>query len=175
MGFSYRVRDQQRAHFVTFTIHQWVDVFTRKIYADILIDSLHYCVQNKGLQIYAYVIMSNHCHLIIQASSGRLSDIIRDIKRHTAAKIIDAIKNNYRESRQSWLLYLLKNGESAWFWNEGYHGEEIRTRKFLLTKIRYIHLNPVRAGIVQKEEDYLLSSAADFNRLRKGPVLLTEF
>jgi len=172
MGFAYRVHDQSAAHFVTFTVHQWVDVFTRRAYSEILIESLNFCTQHKGLKVYAYVIMSNHCHLVIQSSKGRLSDLIRDIKRHTATKIMEAIENNFRESRRAWLIHLLKRNEDIWFWKDGYHGVEIRTRSFLKSKIRYIHLNPVRAGIVEKEEDYLLSSAGDFYGVRKGPVIL---
>jgi len=162
------------AYFVTFTVHKWVDVFTRKIYSDILCDSLNYCIRNKGLLVYSYVIMSNHCHLILQVTKGDLRDIIRDIKRHTSTAIISAIRNNERESRREWLLHLLTTESGNWFWDAGYHGEQIITRKFLMTKIRYIHLNPVRAGIVEKEEEYLLSSAGDFNRIRKGPVELTD-
>ena len=75
MGFAYAVRDQGAVHFVTFTVHQWVDIFTRSHYIDILLDNLKYCQTNKGLEVYAWVIMSNHCHLIIRAKNENLSDI----------------------------------------------------------------------------------------------------
>ena len=58
----------------------WVDIFTRKECKDIIVDSLKYCNSNKGLSIHAYVIMSNHIHLIVSAREGSwgLSGIIRD-------------------------------------------------------------------------------------------------
>jgi putative transposase len=168
MSFAYRVYDQQGIYFVTFTVHQWVDVFTRRSYADILLENLRYCQQNKGLKIYAWVIMTNHCHLIISTESLKLSDVIRDFKKHTAKKIVEAIEANESESRKRWLLWLLKKNDHIWFWEEGYHGEEITNKSFFDSKVNYIHLNPVRAGIVEKEEEYILSSCGDFYGTRKG-------
>lgn len=175
MGHTYRVYDQQGVYFVTFTVHQWVDVFIRRIYSDILLDNLRYCQQHKGLKIYAWVIMSNHCHLIISTEAFKLSDVIRDFKKYTAKKIYEAIKSNELESRRSWLLWLLKKDDSIWFWEEGYHGEEITGKKFFDSKADYIHNNPVRAGIVEKEEEYLLSSCGDFYGIRKGLLELEPF
>jgi len=66
------------------------------------------------------------------------------------------------------LLWLFRKENKIWFWEEGYHGEEITSESFFNTKLNYIHLNPVRAGIVEKEEEYLLSSCADYYGTRKG-------
>jgi len=175
MGYAYRFDDQQGVYFVTFTVHQWVDIFTRKIYSDILLENLRYCQQHKGLKIYAWVIMSNHCHLILNTEGFKLSDVIRDFKKYTAKKIYQAIENNESESRKRWLLWLLKKEDHIWFWEEGYHGEEIRTKEFFDTKVDYIHYNPVRAGIVEKEEEYLLSSCGDFYGVRKGLLEIEPF
>ena len=87
-------------HFVTFTVHQWADVFTRSIYVDILLDNLTYCQKHKGLKIYAWVIMNNHCNLIINADNNNLSDIIRDLKKFTSKAIFKAIEKNDKESRR---------------------------------------------------------------------------
>ncbi|HRP40062.1 MAG: transposase [Chitinophagales bacterium] len=175
MAFAYTVKDQFGLYFVTFTVHQWADVFTRRDYSDIIIDSLKFCQKEKGLNIYAYVIMSNHIHLIIQSRQTPLSDIIRDLKKFTATKIVNAIRENPRESRRKWLLWLFKKEEKVWFWEEGYHGEEIFSKAFFDTKLKYIHQNPVRAGIVEKEEEYLLSSCCDYYGNRKGLLELAEY
>ncbi len=81
MAYEYRIKDQYGLYFITSTVHQWVDVFTRKDYIDILLDSLRFCQQEKGLKIYAWVIMTNHIHLIVQSDKVPLSDIIRDFNR----------------------------------------------------------------------------------------------
>ena len=121
-------------------LHQWADVFTRKEYIDILLESIRFCQSTKGLQVYAWVLMSNHIHMIVGTNKDSLSDIIRDFKKNTSKKIVEAIKNNPRESRKSWLLWLLKKEDKVWFWEEGYHGEEIFSQDFFDTKLNYIHL-----------------------------------
>ena len=176
MAFAYVVKNQEAVHFVTFTVHQWVDVFTRQTYIDELINSLRYCQKEKGLEIFAWVIMSNHCHLIVRAAGdNKLSDIIRDFKKYTSKRIYKAIEENVQESRKSWLLKVLSHEGRIWFWEEGYHGEEIITTEFFESKFNYIHLNPVRAGIVEKEEEYLNSSAGGLFGLRESKLVLSRF
>ncbi len=73
MSTGYKISEKVGAYFLTFQIVGWVDIFTRKVYRDIAIDSLKYCQKNKGLEIFAYVIMSNHIHLFARSSTGDLS------------------------------------------------------------------------------------------------------
>jgi len=73
MGYKYQIHDQSKAYYLTFTVVQLVDVFSRRTYKDIVIDSLKYCQKNKGLVIYAYVIMTNHLHLLVSADHENLS------------------------------------------------------------------------------------------------------
>ena len=174
MPFANVIKDQGAVYFVTFTVHQWADVFTKQLYVDVLIDNLNYCINHKGLQVFCWVVMSNHCHMIVR-SENNLSDVIRDFKKYTAKTIYKAIENNNRESRKEWLLNVLSYEGRIWFWKEGYHGEEIFTRSFFETKCNYIHQTPVRAGIVEKEEEYLRSSAGEFYGIRKSKVQLSDY
>lgn len=168
MKQGFVIRDQYKMHFVTFTIVDWVDVFSRKVYRDIFIDSLKFCRENKEMELFAYAVMSNHVHLIIRSRNGKLSDLIRDIKKFTAQKILKEIMTT-NESRKDWMLKRFefsakrnsKNSEYN-FWQSGNHPEEIYSEKFMLTKLNYIHLNPVRAGIVAKASDYLYCSASNY-------------
>ncbi|HSI75294.1 MAG TPA: transposase [Lunatimonas sp.] len=147
-------------------------MFTRSIYTDILIESINHCQKAKGLKVYAWVITSNHCHFILSSENTPLSNIIRDFKKFTAKAIVKAIETNPVESRKHWILWLLKKDGHIWFWEEGYHGEEIYTKPFLETKINYIHQNPVKAGIVEKEEEYINSSCGEFYGIRKSKIEL---
>ena len=174
MGFAYKITNQHNTHFITCTVYQWVDVFSRKAYADIFLDSIRYCQQAKGLKVYGWVIMTNHVHLIIGSDEQCLSDVIRDFKKYTATQIVKSIASNERESRKHWLLWLLRKGESICFWEEGYHGEEIWSQGFLESKLDYIHLTPVRAGIVEKSEEYLYSSSCDYYGNRKGLLEISD-
>ena len=175
MGFAYKITDQQGLHFVTATVVQWIDVFTRATYADILLDSLRFCQNKKGLQIFGWVIMSNHLHIIYSCREGfDLSDTLRDFKKFTSTNIVAAIENNQRESRKNWMLWLLRQNGEIQFWRPGNHPEEIHSADFFRQKLNYIHQNPVRAGIVEKEEEYRYSSATDFYK-RKGLLDLSYY
>lgn len=163
-----KINDQTKAHFITATVVDWVDVFSGKAYRNIVIASLSFCIKNKGMILYGYVIMSNHIHLIVQSNEGKLSDLIRDFKKFTAKSILETIENE-PESRRDWMLKRFEfackshsRNEKYQFWQYGNHPEEIYTEKFLWQKLDYIHLNPVRAGIVEKASHYLYSSASNY-------------
>ena len=99
MGESYQIKNQEELYFVTFQVVGWLDVFSRQIYRDIFLESLDYSQKHKGLEVYAYVIMTNHVHLILGSATSKLSDTIRDVKRFTSNKILKAISESHQESR----------------------------------------------------------------------------
>jgi REP element-mobilizing transposase RayT len=146
----------------------WIDIFSRRIYRDIILESMHYCQTNKGLQIGSYVIMTNHIHVIWTSANGHLSDIIRDFKTYTSKSITKAI-NEEPESRRDWLDFMFKFYANATnkndlykVWTNNNHPEAIYSKEFLFTKLNYIHQNPVKAGFVTKVQDYLYSSASNY-------------
>ena len=102
---GYKIRDQASTHFLTFTIEGWIDIFSRQMYRDIILNSLQYCREKKGLRLGAYVIMSNHVHVIMTATNANLSDVIRDFKTFTSKAITAKIEQK-AESRKDWLLYM---------------------------------------------------------------------
>ena len=158
------------AYFATLTIVEWIDVFTRPAYRHIIVDSLNYCIANKGLQVYCWCLMSNHLHMIASATEGNnLSDILRDFKKFTSKEITNSIKE-IPESRKDWLLNLFwyagkndKKIKNYKVWQEGTDAKEIHSNEFLDEKMEYIHNNPVRAEIVANPVDYLYSSAKDYS------------
>ena len=171
MSTGYQIKDQKGIHFLTFQIVDWIDIFTRKIYKDILIDSFKFCIENKGFQLFAYIIMSNHVHIIAQSSEGKLSENIRDIKKFSSVKILETIQQ-IRESRKDWMLErfrfnasLRKVNKNYQVWTHENHAILIYSNLFIKEKIKYIHNNPVKAGIVEKPEDYLYSSARNYASL----------
>ena len=107
MKEGYVIRDQKLPHFITSTVVDWIDVFTHQTYRDIVIECFDYCIKNKGMILYGYVIMSNHIHLIVQSEEGKLSDLIRDFKKFIAKNILDKIQNSL-ENRREWMLERFK-------------------------------------------------------------------
>ncbi len=164
---GHKIINQTGLHFLTFTVVGWVDVFTREIYKKVLVDSLKYCIAHKGIKLHAYVIMSNHVHIIVSSQDGfRLSDSIRDFKKFTSKTIIKLIMTTPEESRSEWMLRLFKyyakfnkNNERYQFWKRDNRPIELVSPKWINQKLSYIHNNPVRSGIVEVPEDYTYSSA----------------
>ena len=170
MSTGYKIQEQDGAYYLTFQIVGWVDLFTRKEYRDVVIDSLKFCQKNKGLNLFAYVIMSNHIHLLVQSQNGNLSGFIRDFKSYTSKRFLEIMQSG-KESRSEWLRVVfeyhgkLKSKQTFQLWTHENHAEHIYSQKFIEQKVHYIHHNPVRSGIVVNPEDYLYSSARNYSGL----------
>ncbi len=169
MSSKYKIQNHQNPHFITYSVVEWIDIFTRPIYKDIVVESLRYCQNEKGLDLHAWVIMSNHIHLIASAKEGfNLSDILRDHKKFTSKKIIEEI-DHPEESRKNWILWLLKshgqknpNNKNFQLWQQDNRPIELDTNKMIDQRLEYLHNNPVKAGFVNSPEEYPYSSAIDY-------------
>lgn len=170
MAEAYKFKDENGMYFITLTIIGWVDLFTRKIYKDCIIESFEYCIINKGLQLHAYVIMSNHVHAIVSSKLNyNLSDTIRDFKQYTSKQLVKLIKEIH-ESRREWMLNKfsyeakrIKRAKNYVLWQPGYQAVQLESNKFIEQKLEYIHQNPVEAAIVFRAEDYVYSSASTYS------------
>jgi REP element-mobilizing transposase RayT len=168
MSTGYQIIEQDKLYFVTLQVVDWIDVFSRECYRKIIVENLCHCINNKGLEIYAWVIMSNHIHLLVKSEKSALSDTIRDFKSYTAKVILNEIIHG-NESRKEWMLRQFtsatlrhKRNANYQFWSHENHAEYIFSNAFMEQKLNYIHNNPVRAGIVFKPEEYKYSSARDY-------------
>lgn len=169
MGDAYQINDQEATYYFTFQVVGWADVFSRQMYRDIVIDSFKYCRLNKEMELNAYVIMTNHVHVIMSSKTGKLSGLVRDFKKHTSKQILSQISNNSAESRKEWLEMVFKYhakfnkraGEKQ-LWTHENHAVELSTNDMIDTRIDYIHENPVKAGWVERPEYYLYSSARNY-------------
>jgi REP element-mobilizing transposase RayT len=168
MPTGYQIIDQSAPHYLTIQVVFWIDLFTRQIYRDLIIESIRYCQKEKGLEIYAWVIMSNHIHLLARSNTNDLSGTLRDLKKHTSKEIVNTIMS-VTESRKEWMLRLFKHAAGRQnktgmyqVWTHENHAVEVYGNKFIQSKVEYIHHNPVRAGIVESPEQYIYSSAGSY-------------
>ncbi|WEK35739.1 MAG: transposase [Candidatus Pseudobacter hemicellulosilyticus] len=162
--------------FVTLTVVGWIDVFSRRDYAEIVIKNIAFCQRVKGLELYAYVLMTNHLHMIAADNNGQLNKLLKDFKSFTAKELIAAIQGNNRESRKDWLLHLFRfharfdrRKEQFCFWQSTNHASFIRDVNMLRQKVDYVHQNPVRAGYVLEPEHWHFSSACE-----RSPITVLE-
>jgi len=169
MSDRYLITDQNAPYFVTMTIVGWIDVFTRKEQKLVIVDSLKYCQQNKGLMIYGWCLMPSHLHIICAAvGEFGMSEILRDFKKFTSKAIIQQIKEE-QESRREWMLQQfrdacshLKRGQEYKVWQDSNQAKIIYTSKFFYEKLDYIHNNPVEDMLVGRPEEYMFSSARNY-------------
>jgi putative transposase len=165
MRSRYRVKEQERAHFVTSTIVDWLPVFHSQPCCDILAGALAYCQREKGLRLHAWVIMENHFHAVVQTETDSLPRIMADLKKFTAGKILSQIATE----QKTWLSDLFaarkavhKTLSTFQVWQEGYHPQAIYSDQVMQQKIDYIHANPVRRGWVASPEHWRYSSAHEW-------------
>ena len=69
MSRNYKFHNKSGLYFVSFATVNWIDVFTRQIYLDVLADSVSYCRKEKGLELYCYCFMPSHCHLLFRSKN----------------------------------------------------------------------------------------------------------
>ncbi|MGL1889357.1 MAG: transposase [Reichenbachiella sp.] len=168
MSEKYKARELGELYFVTVTTVDWVDLLTRQVYKEVILESLKYCQKEKGLNVHAYVMMSNHWHAIVSSSSLLISDMMRDIKKYTSKNLILEI-DRINESRSVWLLnkfeYAAKRvqkGVNYKVWQDGFHPIHLSSNKMITERLAYIHNNPVKEGLVYEPEHYIYSSASNY-------------
>lgn len=191
MSKKYKILDQDSAYFITSTVVDWINLFTKNRYRDILIRALLFSIENKGLVIHSWVIMSNHIHLLVSRKGNvPLYRIVQHFKSWTSRRLIEEIKIN-GDSRERWLLNQFafasrrcRGIEGYKVWQDGFHPLMLQSDKpkGIVNRLNYIHDNPVKAGWVDKAEDYVYSSARDYMG-QKGmlplemydPLLLSDY
>jgi len=182
MSRKYKIRDQEKPYFVTFTVVHWIDVFIRTEYRNTFLESIQYCQENKGLEVYAWCMMTSHIHMII-GSKGimPIEGIIRDTKSYISRCVRQLLedKKAVGESRREWMLKMMikegmknSNNNDFQFWQQHNHPIVLDSNELIDQKIDYIHNNPVVAGFVEKPEDWVYSSASEYMTNRKGKLKL---
>jgi putative transposase len=172
MSRKYKIHDQRKLYFITFTVVDWIDVFIRDEYRNVVIDSIRYCQANKGLEVYAYCFMTSHIHFILGTNGeNKLEHIIRDLKSYTSRHIRKVLEDTaqVKESREWMLQRFYKagkhnvNNNDYQLWQQHYHPIELSTNEMIDRSLDYIHNNPVEAGFVDVPEAWLYSSARDYS------------
>ncbi len=158
--------NDESCFFVTTTVINHLNVFSSPNACEILIKNIKYYQEKYHFQILAYVIMPSHFHWIITTDNefGTISDIMRDLKKYSAWDIMDFIQ---KSGENKFMKYFEEAGEKykgqkRKFWQERFDDFIITSRALFTQKLKYIHNNPVKAGLVEQPEDYTYSSARNY-------------
>jgi REP element-mobilizing transposase RayT len=145
-------------HFFTATNLEWKKLLIHDEYKNIVIESLRFLVNDKRVIVYGFVIMDNHIHVIWQLQSGRKRDEVqRDFLKYTAQLIKKDMIKNHTEDLKDFMVNA--KDRKYQFWERNPLPVEIWSEKVLLQKLKYMHENPVRAGLCKYSDDYKYSSA----------------
>ena len=169
MSRKYKFSDNDKLYFISFSVLNWIDLFIREEYKKVIIDSWKYCQKEKDLEIYGWCIMTSHIHMIIGSQGRELDKIVGEMKSFTSRSLRKLLENHSTESRKEWIIWMMQraglkneNNNDWQLWNQNNQPIELYNSEIFYQKLNYIHYNPVEAGFVEKEEDWIYSSARDF-------------
>jgi REP element-mobilizing transposase RayT len=161
---------------MTWTIVGWLPLFTRNEAVEVVLDSWRYLQRERGFQLFAYVILENHLHLI--ASAPELAKAVKDSKSFTARQLVDLLERRSAGVLLKQLRFhkLAHKDESEFqIWHEGSHPEQIGSNEMMWQKIEYIHNNPVERGYVDDPLHWRYSSARNYAGQRGLIEIVTDW
>ena len=169
MSRKYKFLNKEGLYFVSFAVVNWIDVFVRLEYNEVVIDSLNYCKNNLGMEVYCWCIMPSHIHMIFAAKDDTPEIILGRFKEYTSKQLVKAIGENIQESRKEWMLWMFKraaakssNVKTYQFWQHNNKPIELWSAEVIAQKANYIHNNPIEAGFVTEAHHWRYSSAIDY-------------
>lgn len=160
MRTRYKIVDDNYAYFITSTVIEWIPIFTSEKYYNILIDTIKFYQLHNKLEIFAYVILPEHFHMIMRCKE--LKKNVQLIKMYSAKQIIKELKADNNISVLEKLNLFKKSykvNSDYQIWQEGFHPQVILNEKMYEQKMNYIHYNPVKRGLVAEITDWKYSSA----------------
>ena len=144
--------------FYTATIYEWKPLLMNNSHKEIIINCLQFLVKERRVVINAFVIMSNHIHLIWQPLAGHTpSSVQSSFMKYTARQLKLSLTTNNIELLEAFKVN--KYSRAYQFWKREALSIELRTPAVFDQKQEYIHYNPVKAGLCIYPEDYYYSSA----------------
>ncbi len=158
----YRYGDPSAPHFLTCTVIEWLPLFAQPANVQVLYDSLKYLQAEHRLQLFGYVIMENHCHLL--AAAPALAKSMASFKSFTAARIIERLTAIESPSLRLFAMHKArhKTDREHQVWQEGSHPKQVEGEGMLRQKLEYIHNNPVKRGYVDDPVHWRYSSARNY-------------
>ena len=158
---------QGNAYYITTTVNRFVKIFKEKKYIEIILENICFYRSKRDFKLIAYVVMPDHVHLLIYPNQDRVqevSNIMEDFKKFTSRQLREAME---KHGRTRWLesFKLEKPKKKNWqyqIWQERFDDLAIYSLKMAKVKIKCIHNNPVKKGLVEEAEDYLYSSARNY-------------
>src|SRR4030095_1950898 len=165
------ISEQRACYYLTFYVVDGIDVFIRPVFKQIIVESLNYFTEKKGLTIHAWCLMTSHLHLMAQAGQDySLSLLANDFKKFTSKIILEDIDAE-PELRRNWIIKKFEEASTSLKLIDKFQVWQpricpvyidMKNQEAISDQIEHIHKHPVRDRIVSRAEDYLHSPARDY-------------
>ena len=133
-----RFQNTRQSHFETFCCYHRRPLFTAQATRQVFESALERVRRSFRLRVYGYVVMPEHVHLLVsEPECGMLADALKSLKQGVSRRLI---------------------GDAEHFWQKRYYDFNVRNHAQFVEKLRYIHRNPVKAGLCERPEDWEWSS-----------------
>lgn len=169
MSRKYKFKNPAGVYFITFATVYWIDVFVRSYYFSVMAESLEYCRENKGLELFGYCILPSHVHLIIRDRNQNPGKLFKELKTFTSKKLQHLVQENPTESRKEWLIWMMEragrknsNVKNKQFCQQHNKPIELWSNKGIEQKLDYVHNNPEKAGFVDEPQHWKYSCAKNY-------------
>ena len=159
------------AHELTFSCYQNHAFLSKERPCNYLVNSIAASREKHPFDLWAYVLMPSHVHLLIcpKTADYSISNILLSIKQPVSHKAISYLKENKPDGLKSLATYQIHRPYRFWQKGGGYD-RNITKVSTIIDSVRYLHNNPVRKGFVNSPDEWYYSSAADWQGIRQGPI-----
>ncbi|RMH32049.1 MAG: hypothetical protein D6692_00100 [Planctomycetota bacterium] len=163
-----RINSPYHARFLTFSTYRRLPLFEEVWIRDAFVEQLRLTRVRHPLSLYAWVLMPEHVHLLLhERATGRLDGVLKTLKIGLAKRVLSV----WRSERSVVLDSILDDAGRQRFWQRGGgYDRNIFTSEEFAEKFRYIHLNPVRRGLVKFPEEWKWGSARWWAGRREGEI-----
>ena len=159
-------------HYVTAVTFKRVPVFRSEYACQLLVDSLAETRSHCAFKLIGYVVMPDHVHVILNPLRKSISEVVRRLKSLSARRILDWLRQDSYEASLKKLALDIPQSRSHThaLWQKGFSAIDLWSPRFILQKLSYVHLNPIRAGLCGHPAEWTWSSYNAYSPHERGGV-----
>jgi len=173
-----RFRGAGDLHFLTFSCYRRQPLFSTPARRDLFLECLERVRRRYRFVVLGYVVMPEHVHLLVsEPQRDGLSTAVQALKLGFVRRLDGSVAPTPRETGDTWGIPSLDKKETTKchrFWQTRFYDFNVWTEKKRIEKLRYIHRNPVKRGLVSSPEEWPWSSYRWYLLGQKGPVKIND-